>query len=305
MAAAALDAQLAAANSSAPPVAAAALSLISDARLYRPRTVLRLADTALRAHRPSTRPFWDAAEQVALAAYHVFDSRTAAQFVRRILDRFPNSSRARLLQAISHESQLIWVDAARAYIRITDADPLFKPAYKRQVALLKSQFKLSEAATLLHDYLNKFATDFDAWAELCALDLQLGRFAHAIFAANELLLLDPHNHAAHTVVADVYATLGGVHNLCLARKHYAASLSMRAASNLRALYGLWLVCATLLDGRLLKDDRDLQVTLRLFRVARKGITAVYRNPTAQSGAVFVANTLGMSVYTGEKRVLKE
>lgn len=305
MAAAALDSHLASSTSPTPSVAATALSLISDARLYRPRTVLRLADAVLLAHPPSTRPFWHAVEQLALAAYQVFDSPTAAHFVRRILNRFPNSSRAKLLQAIGHEAHCKWVDAAHAYIRIIHADPLFQPAYKRQVALFKSQLKLPEAAALLHDYLDKFTTDFDAWAELCALDLQLGRFAHAIYAANELLLLDPHNHAAHIVVADVYATLGGVQNLCLARKHYAASLSMRAAPNLRALYALWLVCATLLDGRLLKDDRQLQITLRLFRVARKGITAVYRNPNAQSGAVFVANTLGMSVFTGEKRVLKE
>ncbi|CAN8066081.1 unnamed protein product [Agarophyton chilense] len=289
---------------SAPTVAARLLCAAAERVLFVPQLVVQHAASALRAHRDTSRVYWDALEQLFVAACHLRDRSTASSALARITKAFPHSARSRLLVALDLEARGHVVAAANHCVRIVADHPCYSNAYKRQIALLKSQRKLPEAAALLHHYLHLFATDFDAWAELCSLALQLQRFAHAIFAANELLLIDPENHAAHVLVADVYATVGGVQHLCLARKHYAASLALRPAPNLRALYGLWLVCAKLLDGNLLEHQPETDLTLRLLSVARKGITAVYANPSALSGGVFVATTLGSSVYTGKRRISK-
>ncbi|KAI0567200.1 Tetratricopeptide repeat domain 35 [Gracilaria domingensis] len=304
MASAAVAALLPRAAQSA-AAAAQLLSAIADGSLYLPQLVAQHAALALTAHRPTSRRYWDVLEQLFIAACQLRDNASASSALSRILGRFPDSARSRVLRGLSLEANCDWIAAANEYIQLIAEHPRAQNAYKRQIALFKSQRKLPEAAALLHHYLDMFATDFDAWAELCSLALQLGRFAHAIFAANELLVIDPENHAAHVVVADVYVTLGGVEHLCLARKHYAASLALRPAPNLRALYGLWLVCAMIIDGELLDDDTERSTTMRLLTLARKGITAVYANSSALSGGIYVATTLGSSVYTGKKRMIRE
>lgn len=285
-------------------VASDVLLLIKSAHLFLPHQVLEFGKIALSAHSPSSVLYWDLAEQVVQCACQIRRLDVAKSFLEPITTRFPKSSRALTLKGLVFESNSDWTKAALSYIEILESNPLYKTAHKRQVAVLKSQQKLPEAAALLHRYLEFFSDDFDAWAELCSISLQLERYAHALFAANELLVIDPLNHAAHVVSADIYATLGGLENLILARKHYVASLRARPAPNLRALYGLWLVCATILDGNLLEDGPEQHKSLRLFTVARKGITAVYANPAALSGGVFVATTLGSSIQTGVKRLLK-
>lgn len=226
--------------------------------------------------------------------------------VSQIASRFSNSPRAKTLRALTLEAIGRWSDAMDAYIAVIQEEPMAPIAYKRQVAVLKSQMKRPEAIALLNYYLSQYSDDHDAWAELCALCLDIGRFAHAVFAANELVLLDPANHAYHTLAGDVYMTCGGRTNLVRAREHYAASLNVRTHANLRALFGLWLACSRLMDNRLLSGEEAAK-NEQLLAVAQKGIRAVYAK--LRNEAPFESSSIGNAelvvietdIVTGKRR----
>lgn len=225
--------------------AANALSVIRRAPLFRPDVVLELGYLARRLYSAKSLLYWDITEEIAIAAADRGKWDILQNAITEISNRFPKSWRLGMLIGRREESKCLWNSAIKIYMGIVDRNPLSRIAYKRQVAVLKSQCKIQEAIALLNYYLTLFSRDLEAWAELCSLCLSRGRLEHAIFAANELILHSPMDYAAHIVVADVYMTIGGDENVFCARKHYATSLLCKKRSNMRALYGMWLAAATL------------------------------------------------------------
>lgn len=222
-----------------------ALSIIRRAPLFDPDLILQLGHVARRQHSRASSSYWDITEQIALAAA----DRGKWDFLRDLLweicRKFPKSCRRDMLNARIAEAKCRWDDALSMYTKVVESNPLRCIAYKRQIAVLKSQFRTQEAIALLNYYLSIFSRDVEAWAELCALCLSRGRLEHALFAANEVVIHSPLDHAAHTLVADVYMTIGGADNVLNARRHYGTSLHCKQKKNLRALYGMWLASATL------------------------------------------------------------
>lgn len=285
-----------------PPIASEALQLIRASNLYAPTTVLQLGNSALNQHSPSSRPYWDIVEQISQAAAECGEREICRTFLRKIMAHFPNSVRAFVLQGMFLESNGDLRGAMSNYIDVIDKRPIAPLMYKRQVAVLKSEMKMSEAIALLNHYIDIYSDDVDAWAELCALSLSVGRFSHALFAANELLLNDPDNFAYHILVADIYMTCSGKDNLLLARKHYSASLNARRGSNLRALYGLWMSCSLLLNEDL-GSYRDRRKCEQLLDLSKQGIKAVYASieaPPGKTSFTHVDDTLSSNIFTGKK-----
>lgn len=182
-------------------------------------------------------------------------------------------------------------------------------AYKRQVAVLKSEMKTPEAVSMLNYYLSFYPNDADAWAELCALCLSLGRLSHALFAASELVVNDPRNHAYLTLTADVYMTCQGKENFLHAREYYAASLMARKYGNLRALYGLWLACSLLSDNELLDKEEEISRNCKLLEKAKKGVMAIYdkleketKTVPSRAPALMMINTNVVSGKTQTKGI---
>lgn len=253
-----------------------ALKLIRESRLHRPTLVLNLVTHAIPSVRRNTLEYWDILEQQANAAAEVGNWDVLKAATTAICARFAPSasSRARLTHGLRREAYGQYDAATRTYIEILADDASYNRAYKRQVALLKCQRRIPEAIAQCNYYLSYFATDRDAWAELSALCLQANRAAHALYAANELVLCDPNNHAAHTLVADIYLTSGARDDIVLARKHYAASLAARKFNNLRALYGLW-YAASLIDALPGISEEESAHNLKLLNWAKSHISEVY------------------------------
>lgn len=216
------------------------LQIIRDSRLYHPRVVVLCGKTALSRLSKDSKEYWDVAVQMCTAAAQLGDFDKADALLTSIKDKFALCSRTSILCGIMEEAKGCLKPAMDIYIKTINEHPMATMAYKRQVAVLKSELKYPEAISMINYYLSMFPTDVDAWAELCSLTLLLGRYSHALFAANELIVNDPGNYAYHILTADIYMTVGGHENLLQARKFYSSSLIERKHGNLRALYGLWL-----------------------------------------------------------------
>ncbi len=251
-----------------------ALRLLRESHLYRPDLVLWLRDVASGQLRPRSVEYWDVQEQICTAAAEQGEWELLKSVSKRIYEKFPSSFRTRLMFGRRREALSLWPDALKTYMELVADDPMCRLAYKRQVAVLKSQQKVPEAIAMLNYYLSHFGTDGEAWAELAVLCLEQTRISHALYAANELVLIDPNNHASHTLVADIYMTAGDKEEVVLARKHYAASLSARKKKNLRALYGMWLAASVLDQNYELSTEEQVH-NLKMLNWAKEAISGTY------------------------------
>jgi tetratricopeptide (TPR) repeat protein len=272
--------------------AAAILDVVRRGPLARSELCLLAGEAALAQSSPKTVAYWDYAEQLVLASAEAGVWETCERILSVIDARFPVSWRADILKGRVFEARGAWAAAMALYSRIVERDAVKgAPAYKRQVAVLKSTRKVDEAIALLNYYLSIFGVDADAWAELCSLCLGRGRFSHALYAANELVVLQPENYAAHIVVANVYMTIGGHDNYLAARRHYAASIARRRFHNLLALYGMWTAASRLKasdrwpestdrdeEGEEFNVSKQRMRNDRIIAWARDAIISVYKSP---------------------------
>lgn len=83
-------------------------------------------------------------------------------------------------------------------------------------------------------------SDQEAWHELCNLYLIEGDYNKAVFCMEEVLLHNPYSHLIHQRLGDIRYTMGGQDNIEIAKSYYAQAVKLNG-SNLRALYGLYLV----------------------------------------------------------------
>lgn len=180
-------------------------------------------------------------EQVCFCALDCNRMEIANECLIQLFIKFPNSSRLRLLEELTHEYLERYDEALQLLdIMIEDDDTNASPR-KRKIAILKSRGKVAEAVKELNEYLKKFMMDQDAWNELCDLYLSEQEYAKAAFCMEELILQNPHNHLFHLRFAEIKYTQGGFDNLELAMAYYCQALKL-SPSNMRALFGVFL-CA--------------------------------------------------------------
>jgi len=66
-----------------------------------------------------------------------------------------------------------------------------QPIAKRRAALLRSMGRVTDTVNALTSLLDMSPTDAEAWAELADLYLAHGLYSQAIFAQEEVLVLQP------------------------------------------------------------------------------------------------------------------
>jgi ER membrane protein complex subunit 2 len=86
-----------------------------------------------------------------------------------------------------------------------------------------------------------FQADQEAWSELGDLYLLEHDFIKAAFCAEELLLINPHNHLNHERYASIRYSQGDYET---ARSYYFSALKLHS-SNIRALYGVVLASSNI------------------------------------------------------------
>lgn len=160
-------------------------------------------------------------EQICLAAIDLQDHVLAEACLTKLRGFVSKDSfRFRRLVGRCLESAGEVQDAHRVYDQLLQENPSNLVALKRKYCLLQAQTgKEVEAMEALNAYLEQNMADTAAWYELANRRLELGDYQGAAYALEEVILASPLESSLHCLLAEVYATIGGLENLKLARKH--------------------------------------------------------------------------------------
>ncbi|PIA45024.1 hypothetical protein AQUCO_01700524v1 [Aquilegia coerulea] len=184
---------------------------------------------------------WTLYEQVAVAAIDCQCLDVAKDCIKALQKQFPESRRVGRLEGMLLEAKGLWADAEKAYSSLLEDNPLDQVIHKRKISMAKAQGNVSAAIEGLNKYLDIYMADHDAWRELAEIYVSLQLYRQAAFCYEELILSQPTVPLHHLAYADVLYTLGGVENLQIAKKYYAATIDLTGGKNTRALYGICLV----------------------------------------------------------------
>lgn len=179
-----------------------------------------------------------ALEQIVLAALDLQQHGTAEMALGRLRDAIGNESiRFRILLGRCLEAAGNTEGALKIYDDILVSNPANLMALKRKYCMTDDKVPRMVA---LNSYLQQNMADSAGWFEMANLRMDLGDFVGASFALEEVILGCPIDAPIHVQLAEVYATMGGIDNLALARKHMAQALELDA-TNKRAMFGLVMV----------------------------------------------------------------
>jgi len=223
-------------------------------------------------------------EQICLAALDIQDHTLAD----RCLDEISKSvskeaGRFRRLLARCLESAGATEDALKIYEDLVEDNPANVYALKRKYCILRSQpGKEPEAMEALNAALEQNPSDTSSWNEMARIRLEMGDYKGAAYSLEEVLLGSPLDASIHCRLAEVYATLGGLGNLKLARKHMAQSLELDDSnSNRRALFGLVAVASSYLEqvSKATKkgaEDADPEVAKEIVKYGGEKLLKMYK-----------------------------
>ncbi|XP_057651099.1 ER membrane protein complex subunit 2-A-like [Diorhabda carinulata] len=187
-------------------------------------------------------------EQVCIAALDSFQLKVAEICIKELYNEFPDSCRVQVLESMLYEADENFERAILILRNVIQQDTTNSSARKRQIAILKSLGRTSDAIRELTDYLKVFMADIEAWQELSELYLSEFDYSKAAFCIEELILHSPHNHLLHQRYADVKYSQGGLENMELARNYYYQSFKLNP-KNMRSLYGIYLTTSVMLTAQ--------------------------------------------------------
>uniref|UniRef100_K3WPG1 ER membrane protein complex subunit 2 n=1 Tax=Globisporangium ultimum (strain ATCC 200006 / CBS 805.95 / DAOM BR144) TaxID=431595 RepID=K3WPG1_GLOUD len=195
---------------------------------------------------------WAVYEQVFVAALDLHDDELAGP----LKAQFPKSSRVARLEGMQLEQRGEYAKAEEIYDEVLKGNPANALMSKRKIAILKAQKKTQDMIVALNDYLRNFQTDQAAWLELAETYLSIGAYRYGAFCYEELILLNPMDAIFHSRLADIYSSIGGLDNLCVARKHYSHSLEINKHKNVRGYIGLLACTKAIAAHRNYKPEAD-------------------------------------------------
>jgi len=193
-------------------------------------------------------------EQVVIAGLDIARFDIVTKCIKELSTEFPGSMRVMKLKAMRLEALERYDEAIDVLDAIISKDETNAAPRKRKIAILKTKGKRVEAIKELTEYLKKFMSDQEAWHELCNLYLAEGDYSKATFCMEEVLLHNPHSHLIHQRLADIRYTMGGNENIEVARLYYSQAIKLNP-NNLRALYGLYLCCSSIVNSKALPSKR--------------------------------------------------
>lgn len=234
----------------------------------------QLSATLARFANPTATPAdYDVLEELFYASLRAGDVKLAERARSVISARFPAKEfpRTRRLEGLLAEARGdLETATAIAESLIKTSEESDVAARKRLVVLKTALGRRAEAIGLLTGYLDTFPADLEGWHMLASLYLEEGLFAQAQYAAEETVLLDPHNHLPHIRLAEILYTRG---DLPTAVKYYCRALEL-CPDTPRALYGLKRSTARLLGDGKRTDGEDAKWT-ELNALANERLGVLY------------------------------
>lgn len=161
-----------------------------------------------------TQELWTTYENLLISCLRTSNDESARQFLGRLVSRFgDDNERVMALKGLLKEATAP-DDAAlnlvlQEYDQILQENPpnlvgtvvvrcwniganiFIQPIAKRRAALFRAMGRNTEAVNALNSLLDMSPTDAEAWGELADLYLALGLYSQAIFAQEEVLILQP------------------------------------------------------------------------------------------------------------------
>ncbi|CAF1577769.1 unnamed protein product [Rotaria magnacalcarata] len=185
---------------------------------------------------------WLILEQIFKSALHCSKQSIARQCFEQLEKKFKTASRrVTTLNGMYFESIGEFERAEEIYSTLLEDNETDAIVRKRQISLLKEQNQIREAISQLNSYLELYQADQEAWSELCDLYLSEHDYTKAAFCAEELLLINPHNHLNHERYASIRYSQGDYEK---ARTYYFSTLKINP-TNIRSLYGIILTSTNL------------------------------------------------------------
>ena len=224
-----------------------------------------------------------ALEQICLAALDIQDHDTAQLVLSKLREGgvAKETPRFRLLLGRCLEAAGDQDGAKMLYEDILKENPANSLALKRKFCILKAEVgKQTEAMAALNAYLKQNYGDSGAWYELSKFRMELGDFKGAAFGLEEVLLASPADAKLHCELGECYATIGGLENLGLARKHMAQALELDPTLR-RAQFGLVSVANDYLTeadaaGKKNLDEFEIEVSKQLVKYGAEQVLASYK-----------------------------
>lgn len=167
------------------------------------------------------------------------------------------SVRFRRLLARCLEASGNYDGATKIYDALLADNPANLIALQRKYCIARAKRMEPElVVNALNDYLGQNMSDVSGWYEMAQLRMTLCDFKGAAYALEQVILGSPLDAEMHRMLAEVYATLGGLENLILARKHMSQSLELDSSS-VRAQLGLVSVANQYLEESASAGKKDI------------------------------------------------
>ncbi|TGJ86161.1 hypothetical protein E0Z10_g2579 [Xylaria hypoxylon] len=213
-----------------------------------------------------TQELWTVYENLLLSCLRTGDDDSAHQCLGRLVNRFGHDNeRIMALKGLIKEATATDNAALdlvlQEYQQILQVTPTNLPIAKRRAALLRSMGRSSDAVNALNSLLDMSPTDAEAWAELAGLYLAQGLYSQAIFAQEEVLVLQPNAWNVHARLGEMLfmaaKTSDAPKRLTEALKRFCRSIEL-CDNYLRGYYGLKLTIQQLLSEPFLKASKQTE-----------------------------------------------
>ncbi|KAI1498569.1 tetratricopeptide [Biscogniauxia marginata] len=244
-----------------------------------------------------TPDLWTTYENLLLSCLRTKNDDAAHQCLSRLVNRFGDDNerimalKGLLKEAVADDNATL--DAIlKEYEQILQENPTNLPIAKRRAALLRSMGRIADSVTALVSLLDASPTDAEAWAELADVYFAQGLYSQAIFALEEVLVLQPNAWNIHARLGEMLLTAAKTSDtprqLAEALKRFCRSIEL-CDNYLRGYYGLKLIAKQLLsephkvakqtepDGFSLPDSATLR---KLDEAATEKLSEIVRRHSA-------------------------
>lgn len=204
---------------------------------------------------PETPELWTTYENLLLSCLRTGDDKSAHQCLGRLVNRFGDENeriialKGLLKEAEANDTATLDV-ILKEYEQTLQDNPTNIPILKRRVALLRSIGRVPESVSVLISLLDISPTDAEAWAELADLYFSQGLYSQAVFALEEVLILQPNAWNVHARLGEVLFVAAkssdNTGQLSEALKRFSRSIEL-CDGYLRGYYGLKLTTKQLLN----------------------------------------------------------
>lgn len=226
-----------------------------------------------------------ALEQICIAALDLHNHELAEQCLAQIKDHdvSKDSVRYRRLLGRCLEAAEDYEGALLVYEDLLKDNPCNLVALQRKYCVLRVQQKEPPQVVLaaLNEYIGQQMADVTGWYEMSKLRMSLADYKGAAYALEQVILGSPLDGNIHCELAEVYATMGGIENTSLARKHMAQALELDP-TNIRAQFGLVSIANQYLDeckegSKKAIDEHELLVAQELVRYGAAEVIKSYKS----------------------------